>query len=124
MKKILILLIAFCYSCFVYAQEQTWRTIPYFLKGYEAQYEKSPKEAALAWFKDARFGLFVHWGPASLYGKGEWVMYNEQIPVKEYEQKAREFIFPRLLFFKWLYMSRNLYILIYLCPHCILNAMT
>ena len=59
MKKILILLIAFCYSCFVYAQEQTWRTIPYFLKGYEAQYEKSPKEAALAWFKDARFGLFV-----------------------------------------------------------------
>lgn len=45
MKKILILLIAFCYSCFVYAQEQTWRTIPYFLKGYEAQYEKSPKEA-------------------------------------------------------------------------------
>ena len=91
MKKILILLIAFCYSCFVYAQEQTWRTIPYFLKGYEAQYEKSPKEAALAWFKEARFGLFVHWGPASLYGKGEWVMYNEQIPVKEYEQKAREF---------------------------------
>lgn len=70
MKKILILLIAFCYSCFVYAQEQTWRTIPYFLKGYEAQYEKSPKEAALAWFKEARFGLFVHWGPASLYGKG------------------------------------------------------
>ena len=62
MKKILILLIAFCYSCFVYAQEQTWRTIPYFLKGYEAQYEKSPKEAALAWFKDARLGLFVALG--------------------------------------------------------------
>lgn len=44
MKKILILLIAFCYSCFVYAQEQTWRTIPYFLKGYEAQYENLPKK--------------------------------------------------------------------------------
>ncbi|WP_346989836.1 alpha-L-fucosidase [Bacteroides caccae] len=63
----------------------------YFLKGYEKQYKKSPKEAALSWFQDVRFGLFVHWGPASLYGQGEWVMYNNRIPIKEYEQKAREF---------------------------------
>lgn len=74
-----------------FAQENAWREIPYFLKGYEAEYEKSPREAALSWFKDARFGLFVHWGPATLYGKGEWVMYYDKIPVKEYEQKAREF---------------------------------
>ncbi len=72
-------------------QEQTWREIPYYLKGYEAEYAKSPKEAALAWFKDARFGLFVHWGPASLYAQGEWVMYNKNIPLDEYVQKAREF---------------------------------
>lgn len=72
-------------------QAQTWKDIPYYLKGYESEYEKSPKEAALAWFKDARFGLFVHWGPATLYGKGEWVMFYDTIPVKEYEQKAREF---------------------------------
>ncbi len=64
------------------------REVPYYLKGYEAEYAKSPKEAALAWFKDARFGLFIHWEIASLYGKGEWVMYNEAIPYKEYEQKA------------------------------------
>ena len=75
----------------IYAQESTWREMPYFLKGYEKQYKKSPKEAALSWFQDARFGLFVHWGPASLYGQGEWVMYNNRIPIKEYEQKAREF---------------------------------
>jgi len=61
MKKILILLIAFCYSCFVYAQEQTWRTIPYFLKGYEAQYEKSPKEAALLWFICSLGACFAIW---------------------------------------------------------------
>ena len=73
------------------AQEQTWREMPYFLKGYEKLYKESPKDAALAWFKDARFGLFVHWGPASLYAKGEWVMYNKCIPIDEYERKAREF---------------------------------
>ena len=66
------------------AQEQTWREMPYYLKGYEKEYARSPKEAALAWFQDARFGLFIHWGPASLYKKGEWVMYNEKIPLDEY----------------------------------------
>ena len=94
MKKIRINLFIICLLgvlAEVCAQESTWREMPYFLKGYEKQYKKSPKEAALSWFKDARFGLFVHWGPASLYGQGEWVMYNNRIPIKEYEQKAREF---------------------------------
>ena len=71
-------------------QEQTWREMPYFLKGYEAEYARSPKEASLTWFKDARFGLFIHWGPYSLYKKGEWIMYNRNIPLDEYVQKARE----------------------------------
>lgn len=73
------------------AQGNAWREIPYFLKGYEQEYDQSPRQAALSWFKDARFGLFVHWGPASLYGKGEWVMYYDKIPVKEYEQATRRF---------------------------------
>ena len=90
MKKILILILsAFCLHS--RAQEQTWREMPYFLKGYEKEYEKSPSEAAKAWFKDARFGLFIHWGPASLYKKGEWVMYNNRIPLDEYEATARKF---------------------------------
>ena len=75
MKKIRINLFIICLLgvlAEVCAQESTWREMPYFLKGYEKQYKKSPKEAALSWFKDARFGLFVHWGPASLYGQGEW----------------------------------------------------
>lgn len=91
MNKYSVLIICLLLCLNLRGQEQTWREVPYYLKGYEAEYAKSPKEAALAWFKDARFGLFIHWGPASLYGKGEWVIYNEAIPYKEYEQKAREF---------------------------------
>ena len=53
------------------AQENAWREMPYFLKGYEAEYKKSARDAALAWFEDARFGLFIHWGPATMYAKGE-----------------------------------------------------
>lgn len=91
MNKIIALVIGLILGANLQGQEQTWREIPYYLKGYEAQYAKSPKEAALAWFKDARFGLFIHWGPATLYEQGEWVMYNNNIPLDEYEQKAREF---------------------------------
>ena len=28
---------------------------------------------ARQWFNDARFGLFIHWGPFSIPGAGEWV---------------------------------------------------
>ncbi len=73
------------------AQENAWREMPYFLKGYEAEYKKSARDAALAWFEDARFGLFIHWGPATMYAKGEWVMYNHNIPLDEYVETARKF---------------------------------
>lgn len=95
--KIMVLIILSCFSFFnlSYAQNRTWREIPYHLKGYEKSYKDSPKKAALEWFTDARFGLFIHWGPATLYKAGEWVMYDRKIPVKEYERKAMEFIGER-----------------------------
>lgn len=36
------------------------------------------------WFSDARFGLFIHWGPFSIPGSGEWVMNDRKITVKNY----------------------------------------
>ena len=33
--------------------------VPSYLKGYEKLYEKDPHAAAVEWFKDAKFGLFV-----------------------------------------------------------------
>ena len=42
----------------------------------------------LRWFKDARFGMFVHWGLYSQLGRWEWTMHNERIPVREYEKLA------------------------------------
>jgi alpha-L-fucosidase len=38
------------------------------------------------WFQQARFGLFIHWGVYSIPGDGEWVMNNQQIPVRTYEK--------------------------------------
>ncbi len=39
---------------------------------------------AREWFSNAKFGLFIHWGPFSIPGQGEWVMNNLNITVKNY----------------------------------------
>ena len=43
------------------------------------------------WFRNAGFGMFVHWGVYSVLGDGEWVMENRGIPVSEYEKLPRDF---------------------------------
>src|SRR5580765_4278506 len=49
------------------------------------------RERRLKWWREARFGMFVHWGLYSVYGRHEWVMENEGIPVAEYELTAKRF---------------------------------
>ena len=51
------------------------------------------KDAAtrIAWWRDAKFGLFMHWGVYSIPARGEWVQWSEQIPVDEYARLAGQF---------------------------------
>jgi len=49
------------------------------------------RQASREWFRDAKFGLFIHWGVYSLLGDGEWVMQNRSIPVGRYEWLAATF---------------------------------
>jgi len=59
------------------------------------------QEEKMAWFREAKFGLFLHWGlyalPAGMWkGKpvrisSEWIMAHARIPVREYEQLAKQF---------------------------------
>ncbi len=44
-----------------------------------------------AWFRDAKFGMFIHWGLYSLLEQGEWVMHQNGIPLVEYEKLAADF---------------------------------
>ncbi|MBT3375321.1 MAG: alpha-L-fucosidase [Lentisphaerae bacterium] len=55
----------------------------------------------LAWWREARFGMFIHWGiyadPAGIWkgekipSLGEWIMFNAKIPVEEYAEIAKTF---------------------------------
>jgi alpha-L-fucosidase len=49
------------------------------------------KEDRVRWFREARFGMFVHWGVYSLLGKAEWIMHIEDIPRDEYRKIAERF---------------------------------
>ena len=59
------------------------------------------REKRLQWWREARFGMFIHWGlyaiPAGEWkgqlipGIGEWIMNRAKIPVAEYEQLAKQF---------------------------------
>jgi alpha-L-fucosidase len=59
------------------------------------------RDARMAWWRDARFGMFIHWGvysvPAGTYqGKrigeiGEWIMHNAKIPVADYAKYPSQF---------------------------------
>jgi len=54
------------------------------LAGYEELVMTNPRQGAVAWFQEAKFGLFLHYGLYSQLGRGEWVMLKEKIPVAEY----------------------------------------
>ena len=63
--------------------------------------EKMCKDTRMEWWREARFGMFIHWGlyavPAGEWkgekipSIGEWIMENADIPVSDYEQLAKKF---------------------------------
>jgi alpha-L-fucosidase len=51
----------------------------------------SQREARLTWWREARFGLFIHWGIYSIPGRDAWVQWNEQRSNEDYAQLANQF---------------------------------
>jgi alpha-L-fucosidase len=81
---------------------------------------KSPdKEQRLEWFKEAKFGMFIHWGPYSrLAGEwngkqvpvgknAEWIMKELKIPVDEYRELAHKFNPVRFDAKKWVRLAKT-----------------
>ncbi|MCW3091239.1 MAG: alpha-L-fucosidase [Ferruginibacter sp.] len=58
-------------------------------------------------FRDDKFGLFIHWGPFSIPGDGEWVMNNKNIKVKNY-RRLMDFFNPiEFNAEQWVAMAKN-----------------
>lgn len=85
----------------------TWMTIGWTttggapLQAQELYWNESTaaKDARMAWWRDARFGMFIHWGlyaiPAGEWQGGrdhaEWIRTTAQIPLATYDQFAPQF---------------------------------
>jgi alpha-L-fucosidase len=52
------------------------------------------REKRMAWWKEARYGLFVHYGLHTVLGRNEWAMGIENWKIAEYEKLASQFV-PR-----------------------------
>jgi len=83
---------------------ETTAKVPSYLKGYENTYATDPRKAAVECFRDAKFGLFLHYGLYSLlegFWQGqhskpaEWVQFRGKIRVEEYEKLAARFTAER-----------------------------
>jgi alpha-L-fucosidase len=61
---------------------------------------EAERDARIQWFRDAKFGLFIHWGPAALSGQEiSWGMkdrieggaQHQKVPREEYMNLYRNF---------------------------------
>lgn len=75
------------------------------------------RDARMQWWREARFGMFIHWGlyaiPAGRWqgkpvpGIGEWIMDQANIPVAEYEKLARQFNPVQYNPAEWVAIAKN-----------------
>ncbi|MCZ6837452.1 MAG: alpha-L-fucosidase, partial [Planctomycetota bacterium] len=71
----------------------------------------------MAWWREARFGMFIHWGlyaiPAGTWngesapGTGEWIMRNAKIPVADYEKLLGQFDPVQFNAMQWARLARE-----------------
>jgi alpha-L-fucosidase len=87
MKKLILICLAAAISSLSLAQDSNNSALP------------NQNDLKMQWWKDAKFGMFIHWGIYSVpSGKwddkttyGEWIMHSAKIPRAEYAALAGKF---------------------------------
>lgn len=75
------------------------------------------RDSRMRWWREARFGMFIHWGlyavPAGTWegekigGIGEWIMDRANIPVEDYERLAAQFNPVKFDAAQWVRIAKN-----------------
>lgn len=64
--------------------------LPFYLRDHAQEFARAPRAASLAWFDEARLGIFIHWGVWAPR-HAAWALRDQNIPLQEYRELAREF---------------------------------
>ncbi len=54
-------------------------------------FDRQAYEKRMAWYTDARFGMFIHWGLYAIPARGEWVRSDEEMTKEDYMPYFYEF---------------------------------
>jgi alpha-L-fucosidase len=83
----------------------------------EQEETKEQRDARMKWWREAKFGMFIHWGiysvPAGTYdgkqigGIGEWIMNRGKIPVDVYAKYAEQFNPVKFNAEEWVRIAKN-----------------
>lgn len=61
----------------------------------------------MQWFRDAKFGMFIHWGIYAIPAKGEWEMFNHRLCVSDYAKYADSFVAEKFDAKKWAKIAKD-----------------
>ena len=59
------------------------------------------------WFRDAKFGMFIHWGIYSMLADGEWVLTNKSLNEVEYQKLADGFYPSKFNADEWVRIAKD-----------------
>jgi alpha-L-fucosidase len=103
MKRTCFLLLTILCCSANFAQDTTKKdSIPAYKAPPMTKADSLAREKRMQWWREARFGMFIHWGVYAQWGGvyhgqnqarggAEWIMNRMKIPVAEYQQRARSF---------------------------------
>ncbi len=102
MKKLFTLLLALSTFHVMYSQQRE---------------SKAERDRRMEWWRDAGFGLFIHWGayavPAGIHNGteskevGEWIMHSLNISIPEYEEYVKQFNPTKFDAKKWVDIAKK-----------------
>jgi alpha-L-fucosidase len=72
-----------------------------------AEETTAQRDARMQWWREARFGMFIHWGIYSIPARGEWVMNSERIPIPEYEKLVPQFNPVKFNAKEWVQLAKD-----------------
>jgi alpha-L-fucosidase len=78
---------------------------------------REQRDARMGWWREARFGMFIHWGVYSIpagtwngkkiWGGGEWIMNCGSIPVADYQKLPAQFNPVKFNADEWVGIAKN-----------------